>query len=108
MTAAYLVQTFLCFEVPDVPLDLFHHFPLASCMCTDSITIRAIYIYPLFLCSSGVARSLVLAGHLLYGSPLALPSHALPARSCDMSGMNMALWLGTCLARPALHYATAT
>ena len=35
----YLVQTFLCFEVSNVPLDLFHHFPLASCMCTDSITI---------------------------------------------------------------------
>ena len=48
---------------------------------------------------SGVARSLVLAGHLLYASPLA---------SCSQhaSGTNMVLWPGTYLTRPSLCYAT--
>ena len=50
-----------------------------------------------------VARSLVLAGHLLYASPLALRSCA---RLRDMSGTNMLLWPGTCPARPGLRYAT--
>ena len=57
--------------------------------------------------SSGVARSLVLGGHLLYASPLASRSCVLRARLCDMSGTNMVLWAGTCPARPALRYATA-
>ena len=55
---------------------------------------------------SGVARLLVLAGHLLYASLLAPRSCALRARLCDMSGTNMALWPGTCPPRPALRYAT--
>ena len=57
-------------------------------------------------CISGVARSLVLAGHLLYASPLASLSRALRARLRDMSGTDMAhmvLWAGTCPARPALR-----
>ena len=55
---------------------------------------------------SGVARSLVLAGHLLYASLLASLSRALRARLRDMSGTDMVLWAGTCPARPALRYAT--
>ena len=55
---------------------------------------------------SGVATSLVLAGHLLYASLLASPSCTLRTRLRDMSRMNMMLWLGTCLARPSLRYAT--
>jgi len=39
---------------------------------------------------SGVTRSLVLAGHLLYGSR----SHVLRARLRDMSGTNMVLLAG--------------
>ena len=39
--------------------------------------------------SSGVARSLVLAGHLLYASPLASQSHMLRTRLRDMSGADM-------------------
>ena len=54
---------------------------------------------------SGVARSLVLARHLLYTSPLAW--RVLCARLCDMSRTSMVLWPGTCPARPSLHYATA-
>lgn len=42
--------------------------------------------------------SLVLDRHLLY-------KLALCGRLHDMSGMNMVSWLGTCLARPDLHYA---
>ena len=50
---------------------------------------------------SSVARSLVLAGHLLYPSR----SHkVLRSRSRDMSGTNIVLWLGMCLARPGLGY----
>ena len=56
--------------------------------------------------ASGVARSLVLAGHLLYASPLASCLHTLLVRSCDMSGTNMVLWPGTCPTRPSLRYAT--
>ena len=56
-----------------------------------------------FVCSSGVARSLVLAGHLLYTSPLASCSRT---RLRDRSGTNMVPWPGTCPARPALRYAT--
>ena len=39
--------------------------------------------------SSGVAKSLVLNGHLLYASPLALRSRAFRARSRGMSGASM-------------------
>ena len=56
---------------------------------------------------SGVARSLVLAGDLLYARPLASRSRAIRARLRAMSGTNMVLWAGTCPARPALRYATA-
>ena len=48
--------------------------------------------------TSGVARSLVLAGHLL----------ALSARLRDMSRMNIVLWPGMCPARPSLRKATDT
>ena len=41
--------------------------------------------------TSGIARSLVLAGHLLYASPLASRSCVLHTRSCDLSGTNMVL-----------------
>ena len=58
--------------------------------------------------ASCVARSLVLTGHLLYASPLASCSCALRARLRDMTGTNMVLWLGTCLARPGLCYTTAS
>ena len=64
-------------------------------------------IYRLYIAAiSGVARSLVLAGHLLYASPLASLSRALRARLRDMIGTDMVLWVATCPARPALHYAT--
>ena len=39
--------------------------------------------------SSGVAKSLVLNGHLLYASPLALRSRAFRAKSGGMSGTSM-------------------
>ena len=55
---------------------------------------------------SGVARSLELAGHLLYASPLASLSRVLHMRSRDMSGTNVVLWPGTCPDRPDLCYAT--
>ena len=44
---------------------------------------------------SAIARSLVLAGHLVYVSML---EHT----------TNMVLWSGTCPARPGLHYTTET
>ena len=56
--------------------------------------------------ASCIARSLVLTGHLLYASPLASHSRVLCVRLRDMRGMNMVLWLATCLARPGLRYAT--
>ena len=59
------------------------------------------------LSCSGIAKSSVLAGHLLYASSLALHSHVLCARSHDISRTNMVLWLGTCPARPSLCYTTA-
>ena len=50
----------------------------------------------------GVTRSLVLTGHLLYASSLALHlRRVLHARLHDMNGTNMMLWLGMCPARPA-------
>ena len=52
---------------------------------------------------SGVTRSLVLAGHLLYTSPLALRSCPLCASLRDMSGPNMVLWQGMCPGRPGLR-----
>ena len=55
---------------------------------------------------SGVAKPLVLAGHLLYASPLASCLCALCAILHTMSGTNIVLWLGTCLARPVLRYTT--
>ena len=55
--------------------------------------------------SSSIARSLVLAGHLLYPSRL---HKALCSRSRDMSGTNMVLWPDTCPARPSLGYATVS
>ena len=57
------------------------------------------------LAASGVARSLVLAGHLLYASPLASRPRALRARLLDMSGTNTVLWAGTCPASSALRHA---
>ena len=57
------------------------------------------------LCS-GVARSLLLAGHLLYASSRESNNTSARARSRDMSGTNMVLWPGTCPARPGLRYAT--
>ena len=60
------------------------------------------------LCNSGIARLLVLAGHLLYASLLASRLRVLYARLCgDLSGTNMVLWRGTGPHRPALRYATA-
>ena len=61
--------------------------------------------------TSGVARSFVLAGHLLYVSHqplgrLTTLTCAPHVRSHDMSGTNMVLWQGTCPVRPGLHYAT--
>ena len=53
---------------------------------------------------SDVARSLVLARHLLYTSPLVLH---LRTRLPDMSGTNVILWLGMCSVRPGLLYTTA-
>ena len=53
--------------------------------------------------SSGVARSLVLAGHLLYASPLAQHLRTLRVRLRDMSGTNMVLWPVTYPARPGLR-----
>ena len=58
------------------------------------------------VCCSGIARSLVLAGHLLYASPLSLFLCALRVRSHDMSRTNMMLWPGTCPAKPSLRYTT--
>ena len=57
--------------------------------------------------SSGVARSLALARHLLYASPLALRLNMLRTRLRDMNGTNMVLWPGICPAIPGLSYATA-
>ena len=51
--------------------------------------------------TSGVARSLVLAGHLLYASH----SHMLCARSCNMSGMKHGAFGWAC-ARPGPAFAT--
>ena len=55
---------------------------------------------------SGVARSLVLAGHLLYASPLASYSRALSVRARDMSGTNMVVLTGHVpgQARPSLRH----
>ena len=74
--------------------------PLQQCQTTSSevLTTRAI--------TSGITRLLVLAGHLLYASPLASRLRGLRAKLCDMSRMNMVLWPGTCPARPGLHHAT--
>ena len=57
---------------------------------------------------SGIARSLVLDGHLLYASPLASHSRMLRARMHDMSETNEVLWPGMCPARPGLRYATVS
>ena len=47
---SYRCGVFTFDEVSDVPLDLFHHFPFASCMCTDSskpsgLLIPCFYVY---------------------------------------------------------------
>ena len=46
--------------------------------------------------------------HMLYASPLASRSHALCARSHNISGTNMVLWPGTYPPRPALCYFTGS
>ena len=81
--------------------------PSYLCSCSFFFTQIPVSISVLFPIPSGVARSLVLAGHSLYASPLALRSRALRARLRDMSRTNTVLWPGTCPARPGLCYATA-
>ena len=84
--------------------------PHRSASLTSCFTVVHEFLY-ITLCewsnqTSGVARSLVLARHLLYTIPLALRSHMLGARLCDMSGTNMVLWPGTCHPGPAFAHAT--